>query len=60
MQIHYSLYGLVKIPVEKVHSKGQYDQSNAISDGFVYDNGNLYFGTGRYSGDRKSFVLNNR
>lgn len=37
-------------PIEKVEDKGQYDQSNAISGGFVYDNGNLYVGTGTYSG----------
>lgn len=37
-------------PVEKVEDKGQYDQSNAISGGFVYDNGYLYASTGTYSG----------
>ena len=37
-------------PIEKVEGNGQYDQSNAISGGFVYDNGNLYVGTGTYSG----------
>lgn len=37
-------------PIEKVEGNDQYDQSNAISGGFVYDNGNLYVGTGTYSG----------
>ena len=39
-------------PIEKVEGNGQYDQSNAISGGFVYDdnNKNLYVGTGTYSG----------
>ena len=37
-------------PIEKVEDKGQYDQSNAISGRFVYDNGSLYVGTGTYSG----------
>lgn len=36
--------------IEKVEDKGQYDQSNAISGKFIYDNGTLYVGTGTYSG----------
>ena len=37
-------------PIEKVEDKGEYDQSNAVSGGFVYDNGYLYASTGTYSG----------
>ena len=37
-------------PIEKVDTKDENDQSNAVSAGFVYDDGYLYVGTGTYSG----------
>ena len=37
-------------PLEQFGDKGEYDQTNAISGGFVYDNGALYVSTGSYSG----------
>lgn len=36
--------------IEKVDTKDENDQSNAVSAGFVYDDGYLYVGTGTYSG----------